>query len=222
MKNIHVLPTDKLTKLHFDTKLFLSANYQISREINSIVQGRNIYITSDEEIKDGTWVIQKSTGKFMFLAFTRSESYNKNEDLKEPFTKIILTTDQDLIKDGVQKIDDKFLEWFVKNPICDEIEIEKRKLLQGTTFYKIIIPKEEPKQETPEEETLSKIKFVLSCNNYAQAIRLLEQYGQWQQERSYSEEDMRKAIQETITLMRYKATEFREHENTVIEQFKKK
>lgn len=43
-----------------------------------------------------------------------------------------------------------------------------------------------------------------------------------QQERSYSEEDMKKAIQETITLMRYRATEFREHENTVIEQFKKK
>jgi hypothetical protein len=38
----------------------------------------------------------------------------------------------------------------------------------------------------------------------------------------YSEEEVRKAIQETITLMRYKATEFREHENTVIEQFKKK
>jgi len=43
-----------------------------------------------------------------------------------------------------------------------------------------------------------------------------------QRKRSYSEEDLRKAIQETITLMRYKATEFREHENTIIEQFKKK
>ena len=38
----------------------------------------------------------------------------------------------------------------------------------------------------------------------------------------YSEEDMRKAIRETIALMRYNATEFREHENTIIEQFKKK
>jgi len=42
------------------------------------------------------------------------------------------------------------------------------------------------------------------------------------EQQSYSEEDMRKAIQETITLMRYKATEFREHENTVIKKFKKK
>jgi hypothetical protein len=29
--------------------------------------------------------------------------------------KIILTTDLDLIKDGVQSIDNEFLEWFVKN-----------------------------------------------------------------------------------------------------------
>lgn len=44
--------------------------------------------------------------------------------------------------------------------------------------------------ETPEEETLNKIKFVLFCGNDAQAIRLLEQYSQWQQERSYSEKDL--------------------------------
>jgi hypothetical protein len=52
-------------------------------------------------------------------------------------------------------------------------------------------------------------------------IDAMDEYAN-QQERSYSEEDMRKAIQETITLMRYKATEFREHENTILEQFKKK
>jgi hypothetical protein len=43
-----------------------------------------------------------------------------------------------------------------------------------------------------------------------------------QQEKLYSEEDMRKAIQETIGLMRDKASEFREHENNIIKQFKKK
>jgi len=63
--------------------------------------------------------------------------------------KIILTTDQDLIKDGVQAIDDEFLEWFVKNPSCEWVEVEKISLgkVEGTTMsvskYKIIIPKEE-------------------------------------------------------------------------------
>lgn len=35
-----------------------------------------------------------------------------------------------------------------------------------------------------EEETLEKIKFVLSCNNDAQAIRLIEQYGQFKAEKT--------------------------------------
>lgn len=50
MKNIFLLLTDKPSRLHFDDKLFLSTNPQISKDINSIVEGRNIYITSDEEI----------------------------------------------------------------------------------------------------------------------------------------------------------------------------
>ena len=61
--------------------------------------------------------------------------------------KIILTTDQDLIKEGVQAIDDEFLEWFVKNPSCEWVEIEKMfNVVQFTSrefIYKIIIPKEE-------------------------------------------------------------------------------
>jgi hypothetical protein len=47
---------------------------------------------------------------------------------KSNYKKIILTTDQDLIKDGVQAIDDEFLEWFVKNPSCEEVEIKKGKM----------------------------------------------------------------------------------------------
>jgi hypothetical protein len=46
----------------------------------------------------------------------------RKECLGKEVCKIILTTDQDLIKDGVQAIDDEFLEWFVKNPSCEEVE----------------------------------------------------------------------------------------------------
>jgi hypothetical protein len=71
--------------------------------------------------------------------------------------KIILTTDQDLITDGVQAIDDEFLEWFVKNPSCEEVEVDRDEREVGNHLggiateygdYKIIIPQEEPKQET--------------------------------------------------------------------------
>jgi hypothetical protein len=151
MKNIHVLPTDKPSRVHFDCKLFISTNPQISREINSIVKGRNIYITNDEEIKEGDWYVN-----------TLDEVVRKNNTINHSYhKKIILTTDTQLIKDGVQTIDDEFLEWFVKNPSCEEVETEKWfdtshiDLGYGSKVYhnnpniplhKIIIPKEEPKQ----------------------------------------------------------------------------
>ena len=36
--------------------------------------------------------------------------------------------------------------------------------------------------DSPEKETLEKIKFVLSANNESQAIRFIEQYGEWVKE----------------------------------------
>jgi hypothetical protein len=156
VKNIHILPTDKPSRLHFDGKLFLSPNYQDSKTINSIVEGRNIYITSNEEIKLGDWVlnIEENT---IFKPSNDEINDIKNSEAKyyEYCKKIILTTDQDLIKDGVQAIDDEFLEWFVKNPSCEYVKITKDKIRQDKEFndishwniyeYKISIPKEEPK-----------------------------------------------------------------------------
>ena len=49
-------------------------------------------------------------------------------------------------------------------------------------------------EKTPEEETLEKIKLVLSMGNDAQAIRLLEQYGSFMQEGLYNQEEARGLI----------------------------
>jgi len=147
MKNIHVLPTDKPSRLHFDDKLFLSTSLQISKNINSIVEGRNIYITSDEEIKEGDWFLSCENTIEQYKGATIPIYLDK---------KIILTTDQDLIKDGVQPIDDEFLEWFVKNPNCEKVEIENGWGLDidiETPYHKIIIPKEE---QTTEEQLPTK------------------------------------------------------------------
>jgi len=142
--------------------------------------GKELFITSDEEIKDGDWYItildneifkaDSSTIRIMNDANKSSDTTYKNTHFK-----IILTTDQDLIKDGVQAIDDEFLEWFVKNPSFERIEVNgiSDVALGGfaDVYYKIIIPrttqqiinedyagglemgqipaKEEPKQEFP-------------------------------------------------------------------------
>jgi hypothetical protein len=53
-----------------------------------------------------------------------------------------MTTDRDLIRDCVQAIDDEFLEWFIKNPSCEGVEVQ-----DCVNYYKILIPQEKPKQE---------------------------------------------------------------------------
>ena len=95
----------------------------------------NIYITSDEEIKEGDWClldhnVGQSTGysvlKCLQADIENGEYLFQGDGHK--FTtgrckKIILTTDDQLIADGVQPINDEFLEWFVNNPSCEKVEV---------------------------------------------------------------------------------------------------
>jgi hypothetical protein len=185
---------------------------------------QNIYITSDEDLKAGDYVYSTSQNyNIQKVSKVLEKSYNDTEHYK----KIILTTDQDLIKDGVQAIDDDFLEWFFINPSCEFVEIERiiivdtipRKSLYD---YKIIIPKEEPKpvwkqiiedcggEEAfmeaaglkPKQETLEEAIERLygdgtDCEGdiIKSAIRVgridaFYDATKWQQERSYSEEEV--------------------------------
>ena len=133
MKNIHTLPTDKPSRLYYwEDKLVLG-------NLATTPMNRNIYITNDEEIKDGDWFLTDDK---------RVEKCAPDWRAREWHKKIILTTDQDLIIDGVQSIDDEFLEWFVKNPSCEEVKVEKVIWNGVNDFeYRIIIPQEEePKQ----------------------------------------------------------------------------
>lgn len=160
-KNLWIIPTDKPSKLWVNS---LKRRYELENEplINSNATV-HIYITSDENIKIGDWIFY--TSAIGFCKTTISSKGLKQEGI--PAKKIILTTDQDLIADGVQAIDDEFLEWFVKNPSCEWVEVENEKVHVGWepdysyehlgidgsknvyhNFYNIIIPQEEPKQET--------------------------------------------------------------------------
>jgi hypothetical protein len=116
MKNIHLISTDKPSRLFKDAfgKYFISIN--IDQEQNHF-KPQHLYITNDEEIKEGDWVYCRTENRVL----VSNVSYSK---LEARF-KIILTTDHDLIADGVQSIDDDFLEWFVKNPSCEEVEVNR-------------------------------------------------------------------------------------------------
>jgi hypothetical protein len=134
------------------------------------MEGRNIYITSEEEIKEGDWVITPTND---ILEWAKA--------FQPIGKKIILTTDQKLIKYGVQPIDDEFLEWFVDNPSCEMVDVKEVRQrchlslrdwvdedengdfpmsIAGAfayrRIYKIIIPQEEPTlEEEPKEEEIN-------------------------------------------------------------------
>ena len=159
-RNLWLLPTNKPSRLFKDDfgKYFISIN--IDQEQNHF-KPHNLYITSDEEIKEGDWVlgnfpdnpIGKVISKYGEEFTAQSLNGDKYGLAQYDSQKIILTTDQDLINDGVQAIDDEFLEWFVKNPSCESVETVfnnrgitgAEKILKTFGEYKIIIPKEEPK-----------------------------------------------------------------------------
>jgi hypothetical protein len=140
MKNIHLIPTDKPSRLFYNKKdsIFTIDNDFEYRIKEDWFQDYNIYITSDEEIKEGDWFYDSDT------KYIKIKQSWENSHLDFNGKKIILTTDQDL--DGVQAIDDEFLEWYINNPFCEEVEIESWQTKgEWDLDYKIIIPKDEPK-----------------------------------------------------------------------------
>jgi hypothetical protein len=170
MKNIHILPTDKPSRLIYNDANQLC--YQSNKSFKNDRKNRkkfNIYITSDEEIKEGDYgLIGKEIGKIIIngdgyeflMGVAISYEYADFYYLQEVCKKIILTTDQDLIKDGVQPIDDEFLEWFVKNPSCEEVETQLKLPWEcSKDEYEIIIPKEEPRILTVEAFNKAKISY---------------------------------------------------------------
>ena len=169
MKNIYILPTDKASRLFID---FDDNKLKITIPIGGEhMMNQNIYITNDEEIKYGDYRYSLIQNNIVFVTlFTLKVNKEYWKLNNHTHKKIILTTDTDLIKDGVQAIDDEFLEWFVKNPSCEEVEVKTyfKKIGVETDanayrvvdvlgkYYKIIILKEEPKQyynETYKNET---------------------------------------------------------------------
>lgn len=92
-------------------------------------------VSNNEDISENCWII--TNGKLVQVSYLLSDEVAKG-------FKVILTTNKLLIKDGVQAINDDFLEWFVKNPTCEAIMVTKVEHLTNTP-YRIFFPKERQK-----------------------------------------------------------------------------
>jgi hypothetical protein len=170
MKNIHILKTDQPSRLIFnpshksfciqkelngmyinDGKVSGADFWGLEKALNNGFRPQHLYITNGEEIKEGNWYLFNNQ---VFLAGISTWEIKDRETSN--CKKIILTTDTTLIADGIQEIDDTFLEWFVKNPTCEYVEVEKQMLCtncgreycdnlrcrgcEDKPYYEIIIP----------------------------------------------------------------------------------
>jgi hypothetical protein len=158
-------------------------------------------ISNNENVDENCWII--TDGKLVQVSYLLSDEVAKGN-------KIILTTNKLLIKDGVQAIDDEFLQWYVKNPSCEFVEVSEdyfkpSNMVYGhnTEHYKIIIPKEEPKPIHQQIidivggedrfKEIAGIKPKQETFTYIEAAKKEERIfnsTKWQQERMYSEEEV--------------------------------
>jgi adenosine deaminase len=216
MKNIHILNSEKPSRLHLGESGLVLCDLVFN---NGTINSQHLYITSNEEIKEGDWFFRDGSIHKCFRVHRTDIEFLTSIDSvycgsntfwsKEFCQKIILTTDVDLIKDGVQAIDDKFLEWFVKNQNCEFVKTYWNPL---NSEYDFMIPKEEPKQtvEQYEQQGLEKYAYEFqqetleeAAEKYVEQITTKE-FGKphnaphrvktfidgakWQAERMYSEE----------------------------------
>jgi hypothetical protein len=228
MKNIHILPTDKPSRLFLTENTLLLNNQYTLQEIFPKGKCQNIYITSDEEIKEGDYTYHEVLGIGLIVnisgedCFVTLKTKPTDGSVITPWKrnvpdieKIILTTDFDLIKDGVQAIDDEFLQWFVNNPSCENIEVAdlwKDGNPSTHDMYQIIIPQKEPKNsylpnscdiifETASLIDDGKESLEEAAEKYrdywleTKGLTLTDTFiagAKWQAERMYSEEEVKK------------------------------
>jgi hypothetical protein len=180
MAHINIIPTSKPSRLYLTKEgfYFLLPNIK-----GNDVKFQHIYITSDEEIKEGDWF-------YCFQNNNTLKCFKKEEQVLNgyhtKYTKIILTTDPDLIADGVQAIDDEFLEWFVKNPSCESIEVVKEinksiSAKEPYYKYKIIIPEEIHLEDIFNDEKKEGIKKLIQKQKLIDMMEQDEQLGLYQE-----------------------------------------
>lgn len=140
MRNIHLIPTDKPSRLFFnkiENKFVLDYDFEDTIK-EDWFQDYHIYITIDGDIFENDYIITKD-GRLVQVSYILSKDV-------DGASKVILTSDQDLIDDGVQPITNTFAEWFVKNPTCEYLHLGYYSE-NGTKMYSPIIPSNDVEEE---------------------------------------------------------------------------
>lgn len=144
---------------------------------------KNIYIISDDRILPGDFFLTSDCD----MIFIADYAEFKCDDCK----KVILTNDPELIKLGIQPIDDVFLSWFIDNPTCEYVDIivyyeqinQDNKITKGSTNvsekHLSILPKQESNNDHKlniycDQDMIRFAEFFFQCGGFPNSIDLLK------------------------------------------------
>jgi hypothetical protein len=154
---------------------------------NIHVLNQQIYITTDEEIKEGDYFLYDETtiryktngteyhgGNLCHISGIRRYPISESK-------KIILTTNP--LLGGVQAIDDEFLEWFSKNPSREFVPIITTIVSNSPTYNTNIgfesWRKEEPKQDKRMYSEEEVIALLIKMNSWPTIFEGKEDITDW-------------------------------------------
>lgn len=120
MKNLYLINTNDPSNLTIrcnTNNLMFSYNKFVSQQSGGgeLNKNQHVYVTGDEEVEEGDWYIR-------IIGYNPLKA-DKNYVLYRGDEKIIMTTDQNLIQDGIQSVDDEFLLHLCNNPNCEKVKI---------------------------------------------------------------------------------------------------
>ena len=171
MKNIHLTITQEKAYLTVMNGRVRFDYTPIFGEPSIRMDAVDMHITINEEPKLDEWGINIDNN----VVF-KDKGFTSDEYGKLYCKKIIMTTDQQLIRAGVQEISMEVLEWYAKNPTHDFVKIESEvKFYDKHGFCVSLICQEGDYEklmyyiELPSEKTLS-------INNFVNVFKIPKKY----------------------------------------------
>lgn len=135
MQNIFITETDNPGFPIFSIDGVFGFIPKTEDHLNSGLKYHNVYITSDEPIEDGDYGVETNLLKsgyspkqyiFKMDPEQRAAMESLGGQKSCGVLKIVLSTDDELIQDGVQEAHQKFIDWIVKNPGAKTIGVFKK------------------------------------------------------------------------------------------------
>ncbi len=204
MKRIVLLPTENPSVIYKrnDLNTYHLGDCVKCDPTDTLRTNYHMYIISDDDnLELGGYQFNSKYGDELQKTNQRDIDSRKYWEADDYYiSKILLTTDLELVKDGIQEVPESFLNWFLENPSCEHVELKQEKLHPGEVMddsypkdfldYQIVLP---------EGESLIDAANEYAKNDYTKSydfssdtlIEAFTEGANWQSHRMYSKEELK-------------------------------